>query len=144
VKALGYALPMRIRHHWMDEALIARLEVGRLGGTELVANPASDVPSGDRRMSVRPFHHECFSRRTASNEERRSRLRRILDSNEVRLDRLASEGVPVSVDGLALLLFVLQRSLRSQAPDDNAMAWARSVEVWLNEVDGGTITCQCA
>jgi hypothetical protein len=128
----------------MDEALIARLETGRLGGKELVANPASDAPSGDRRMSVRPVSHECSSRRTGSYDDRRSRLQNILHSNEVRLERLASEGVPVSIDGLALLLFVLQRSLRNQGPKDHAMAWARSVEVLLNEIDGGTLICQCA
>jgi hypothetical protein len=71
-------------------------------------------------------------------------VRALLDSNEVRLDRLASDSVPVLVDGPALLLFVFQHALVDRAPRDGKLAWARNVAGLLNELEAHAPTSRCA
>jgi hypothetical protein len=68
----------------------------------------------------------------------------LLDSNEVRLDRLASHEVPVLVDGPALLLFVFQRTLVNRAKNDEKLAWARNVAGLLDELEVRTPNVRCA
>jgi hypothetical protein len=71
-------------------------------------------------------------------------VRALFDSNELRLDRLALDGVPVLVDGPALLLFVFERALINRAPKDSKLAWARNVAGLLNELEDQTPASRCA
>jgi hypothetical protein len=96
-------------------------------------------------MSVRP----CEPRtrrfdRAALESSKPVGVRALLDSNEIRLDRLALGGVPVLVDGPALLMFVFEHALINRAPKDGKVAWARNVAGLLSELEDQTPASRCA
>jgi hypothetical protein len=129
----------------MDEALISRLEAGRLDGKELVANPASRDTIGGRRMPVRgAVSHIEPLRPKGSPVDRSSVMHRLFDSNEFRLDRLIRRGRPIHVDGKALLLFVFDRSLHERDANRARLTWARDVAKLIDEFEQESSEDLCA
>ena len=102
-----------------------------------MANPASQSRSGARPMSIHTLHfHSGAPRRTRQEEVRPSKVRLMLDSNELRLDRLDRLGVPVIIDGPALLLFMFQRLLDKNGTLAEAkLTWARDIAGLIDDFE---------
>jgi hypothetical protein len=67
--------------------------------------------------------------------DRRSALARVLEANERRLEALDRRGVHVSVDGEAVLLFLLDRALTIGTQREFRTNWVMNVAGMLNHLD---------
>jgi len=69
-----------------------------------------------------------------------ARFGHVLESNEQRLDRLDRRGVPVAVDGAAVLEFLFERALTTRTARELRRAWILNVAGLLNDVEGEVVT----
>jgi hypothetical protein len=93
-------------------------------------------------MSIHTLHfHSKTSSCARRDEDFPSELRLLLDSNELRLDRLDRLGVPVIVDGPALLLFMFQRLVdRNRSAVEAKLTWARNIAGLIDDYERGSFT----
>jgi hypothetical protein len=71
-------------------------------------------------------------------------LQRLLASNETRLDRLDHAGVPLVVDGSAVVEFLFERVMAHTTANDFKLSWALNVAGLLNELESDVRTAQAS
>jgi hypothetical protein len=67
-----------------------------------------------------------------------STLAKVRESNEARLDALASKGVSIVIDGPALVSFLFDRALACDSARDFRRSWILNVAGLLNEIEATT------